>query len=406
MRIPRLALSLLLLAAVLLGAAGTAGALVDAGAVRASPVAVEEGAPISPAGRAELEQAASRLRSRGNDVRFVVLASRPADPRAYISSLWSEIGRRGDLLVLYPGGLQVASDLGGETARRAYSRALPTLGRDAVTGTVQVAEGLATVRAGGSLGGTGAGTGGGGAFVVLLVLLGLAGLSVLMMGRRARARAQQRQRQDEETERASLEPLVDALAAQVNDLEADMQVGGPRTEAARADADRAVLAYGEARDAMAGARTIYEIRQVGATLEAGLRSARRAQATIDGRSPDEAEQEPLLQGMCTFNPRHGRATTYAEVTTPAGDAAEVPVCNRCAAGLARGEAPDLREVEVNGRLVPYWQVAPQMGGFGVGMNGVFGGALLGLLLGGMMSGGHAFGAGMGDPGGFGGGDFG
>ena len=60
-------------------------------------------------------------------------------------------------------------------------------------------------------------------------------------------RARRRRRASRRARRRS-SPLVDGLAAQIGDLDDDMQIAGERTAAAREHYDIAVLSYGEARD--------------------------------------------------------------------------------------------------------------------------------------------------------------
>jgi hypothetical protein len=207
---------------------------------------------------------------------------------------------------------------------------------------------------------------------------------------------------------ASLDPLVDGLAAQIADLDEDMRMPGARTESAREHYDVAVLSYGEARDLLEAPMQGAEcVRAAGAALERGLRAARRTRAELEGRPIGEADEEPLLEGLCSFDPKHGRATTSVTITTPSGDAAELPACASCAEQMAAGEQPRFREVEEAGRRVPYWQTGPMgRGGFG-GSGPVLGGALAGVILGGMLSGGDEASASQGPgDGGAGGGDFG
>ena len=149
-----------------------------------------------------------------------------------------------------------------------------------------------------------------------------------------------------------------------------MQMPGALTTAARAHYDAAVLAYGEARDVLAKPKpTVADVQAAGAALETGLRAARRTRAVLEGRPPEAADQEPLLEGMCSFDPKHGKATTTVTITTPSGDKAELPACANCAAQMAAGEQPQFREVEQNGRRVPYWQTGPMGMGGGRGAAG-------------------------------------
>jgi hypothetical protein len=115
--------------------------------------------------------------------------------------------------------------------------------------------------------------------------------------------------------------------------------------------------------------------------------------------------------MCAFDPKHGRATTTAAVSTPGGETARLPVCARCAEDLEGGQQPRFREVRERGVAVPYWGSR----GLGGGMGPLVGGALAGAILGGAFDADTGMGAppgggwsdsDPGDPGGFGGGDFG
>jgi len=245
--------------------------------------------------------------------------------------------------------------------------------------------------------------------LVLLLVLGFGALvivGVLTLRRRSRQSAVAT------ASPASLDPLVDGLAAQIADLDDDMQVPGPLTREARPHYDQAVLSYGEARELLeAPTAGVADVTAAGAALETGLRAARRTRAVLEGRPIEEADKEPLLEGMCAFDPKHGKATAEVTITTPGGDNATLPACASCASQMARGEEPRFREVEQGGRRVPYWQTGPMgMGGGGGGFGGgggglgpVLGGALAGVILGGMLGGGDAH-ASSGDGGWGGGGD--
>src|SRR5262249_38018966 len=137
--------------------------------------------------------------------------------------------------------------------------------------------------------------------------------------------------------------------------------------AARPRHDEAIAAYGEVRDALPTAASLTEVGALRSRLEAGLRSAAAARAALDG-APDPPPDAPLLEGLCAFDPKHGRAGTEADV--------RLPVCGRCADGLARGETPEPRTVARGGAQVPYWRGS----GIGGTLVPVAGGVLLGTLL--------------------------
>ena len=438
---PRIVLSFALAALVSLTVAASAFALVDLASVALSDVAVESGASLSTEGRTRLETAAADLLGRGTPVKFVVLSAKPADGQAYAVSLRRKLSYPGDILVLSPGNLRIASSLRTADVQAAFEAEKPTLRSDPVAGTIAVAERLSALHGGGNGSGIGSGAapggqsdsggggGGGGSALLGLVVLGggVIAAGALIVRRRKRGAGAGAGRPT--TQRESLEPLVDGLAAQIGDLDDEMQIADERTAAAKQHYDVAVLSYGEARDILeAPAQTEATLETAAAALEKGLRAARRTRAVLDGRPPEEADQEPLLEGMCSFDPKHGKATTSVTITTPSGQKAELPACAQCAADMAAGTQPQFREVEQQGRMVPYWQTGGMghgRGGGGVGQ--VLGGALAGMILGGMFggggqadasqgwggrddSGGGGFGGGgggdFGGGGGFGGGDFG
>ena len=397
-------LAVLLVAAAWLLPAAVAAALVAVEDVAASAVAVEDGAQLPAADRARLQASARELTAAGTPVKYVVLRQRPADPQAYAAGLGRRLGYRGDILVLSPGNLAIGSRLPAATVRQAFESQRAALRRDRVAGTIAVAQGLSQARLSGvapSNGSSGAGAGagaspsgdGGGGLsggVVLLLVLGVGALIVVgMLTLRRRSHRSAVATAGPET----LDPLVDGLAAQIADLDDDMQVPGPLTTEARPHYDQAVLSYGEARELQwEPAPRAADVAPAGAALEAGGRAARRTRALLEGRAIAEADNEPLLEGMCAFDPKHGRATTQVTIRTPTGDRATLPACASCAAQMERGDEPRFREVRQGGRRVPYWQTGPM--GMGAGGGGgfagpVLGGALTGIILGGMLGGGEA-----------------
>lgn len=401
---------------VALALAGSAAALIDLAPVAASDVAVENGAAVSSAERAELTSAAAALAAAGTPTKFVVLRAKPADAQAYARSLRQRLSYPGSILVLSPSNLAIASPLRSSAVQQAFDAERAALRADPVAGTIAVANRLSAAVAAGTAPATGDDAtpseegGGGSGGNVLLWILALGAGVVLVAVLVSRRGAKRRAAQSLAARRESLEPLVDALAAQISDLDDDMRVVNERTAAAKPHHEMAVLSYGEARDILEapGARTAQGLDAAAAALETGLRAARRTHAVLEGRPPEAADEEPLLEGMCAFDPKHGRATTTATVSTPSGETAQLPVCARCAKDLEEGQQPRFREVTERGESVPYWQSR----GLGGGMGPLVGGALAGVILGGMFGGDTAMGApssgdgGWGGDSGSGGGDFG
>ncbi len=379
----------------------------------ASDVVTEPAANVSSADRERLVQAARELRSQGVPTKFVVVADRPVNPPRYAVELRQAIGFNGNVLVLSrsPNSLGIASSLPAQERQEAFDRSVSDLRADPIGGTVVVAQRLS--EAAGSASGSGEGSDSGGSMSGLvfvgLILVGVVGFVAL--GRRA---ARRRAEADLADRKAALEPMVDALAAHITDLGSDLRLGGDRAVEAQPHYDEAVLAYGEVRDAMPSASATPTIDTLGRTLERGLRAAVSARAILDGRPVPPPEETALLEGLCAFDPKHGRAVREMPVVTPTGNEAEVPVCATCAEGLEQGEMPDVRRVSQRGMAIPYWQGAGAFGFGGPSLFPMFGGFLGGMVLhdlftpdvvvhdqGGWGDGGGDFGGGD-----FGGGDFG
>jgi hypothetical protein len=212
--------------------------------------------------------------------------------------------------------------------------------------------------------------------LVLFALLVAGIVGLVAFSRRA---AKRRAEADLADRRAALEPLIDALAAHITDVGGDLRLGGDRTAQAQPYYDESVLAYGEVRDAMPAANTAPALGTIRQTLERGLRAAVSARAVLDGRPLPPPEETALLEGLCAFDPKHGRAVREMPVVTPTGNEAQVPVCATCAAGLEQGQMPDVRRVYQRGMAVPYWQGAGSLG-FGGGLFPMFGGFLGGMVL--------------------------
>ena len=342
-------LALLLVAAAWVLPAATAVALVPLEEVAASAVAVEDGASLSAADRQRLQDSARELTAAGTPVKYVVLARRPADPQGYAVNLGQRLGYRGDILVLSPGNLAIGSRLPASTVQEAFESQRAALRRDPVAGTIGVAEGLSQARlsgavsSGGSSGsGSGAsssddGDGGGGFSLFSLLPILIIGAVILFVISRIRARSRRSAPPVTGPAPESLDPLVDGLAAQIADLDDDMQVPGALTQEARPHYDQAVLSYGEARELLEKPKPgAADVTAAGAALETGLRAARRTRAVLEGRPIAEADHEPLLEGMCAFDPKHGKAVTEVTISTPNGDHATLPACANCAEQMARG----------------------------------------------------------------------
>jgi hypothetical protein len=415
-----------------LGGARPAAAEVQPAQLAASDVVIDAAASVSAADRARFEAAARELRDRGAPTKFVVVGDRPLNPPQTARDLRRAIGFNGSVLVLSqtPRSLGIASSLAPTVIQQVFDSTRPQLQADPVGGTILVGQRLADAEssaslppsalppaAGGPADGESSGEtsgGGAGSGLVLVGLLLAAFAAFLVFTRRS---ARRRAEHDVADRQSALEPLVDALAAHITELGGDLRLAGDRAAEAQPHYDEAVLAYGEVRDSMPVAKTIPALETIRHTLERGLRAAVSARAVLDGRPLPPPGETALLEGLCAFDPKHGRAVREMPVVTPSGNEAEVPVCAECAAGLEQGRLPDVRRVYQRGLQVPYWQGAGSLG-FGGGLFPMFGGFLGGMVLHDLFtpdvtvvehdSGGWGDAGGWGgsDDGGWGGGDFG
>jgi len=353
---------------------GLAAASAAGDGLRGRDVYAALGGPASAADVARLEQAASSLRRKGSPTKFAVLAARPAEGSpAAARALRREIGFDGTLLVLAPGTLGVSSSrVSPKAVQSAYNAWLPTLRSDLIGGAIAVAGQLATQATSGSKADKGAGPL---AIVVTLLVLAALGGGIAFFIVRSRHRKAARML---EGHRAALEPLVDGLATQITEIGPEVEAGGAAANAARSDYGAALTAYGEARDTLPRATDEGAVKLAALKLETGLRAAARARAALDGK-PSPAPDAPLLDGLCTFDPKHGRAVTTAPVSGPSGRLEEVPVCAECRDRLAAGGTPDVRMVSVGGRSVPYFAGMSPFGGGG-GLGPLIGAGMGGFLL--------------------------
>jgi uncharacterized membrane protein YgcG len=237
---------------------------------------------------------------------------------------------------------------------------------------------------------------------LLPVLVGTGAGAIGLVAIRRRRR---RQVELAQVRRAAEEDLL-ALAEDIRALDLDVEMPGVSPEATE-DYGRAVTAYERADAALERAGRPEDLAAVTAAIEEGRYAMAGAKARLEGREP------PARRLPCFFDPRHGPSTRDVEWAPPGGAPRPVPACEADALAVERGEEPASREVEVDGRRVPYWSAPPA---FAPWAGGYFGGLLPGLLIGSMLGGGFGLGVpddaaaatfpGELDEGDFGGGDFG
>ena len=165
-------------------------------------------------------------------------------------------------------------------------------------------------------------------------------------------------------------------------------------EGAQADYQRALDAYEDAKVSGDAMTAPDDIRHVTGILDDGRYAIACVRARVAG------EPLPTRRPPCFFDPRHGPSVTDVDYAPAGGATRSVPSCALDAERVGAGADPDVRQVMVGSRRVPYWQggpaYAPYAAGYfaaGAGMSLLFGGLLIGSM------GGWGFGDGRGDHGG-------
>lgn len=64
---------------------------------------------------------------------------------------------------------------------------------------------------------------------------------------------------------------------------------------------------------------------------------------------------PARTAPCFLDPRHGPSVATMPFSPPGGVEREVPVCVTCQREIEAGLRPEVRQIEVDGTLQPYWQ---------------------------------------------------
>jgi hypothetical protein len=214
--------------------------------------------------------------------------------------------------------------------------------------------------------------------LVFLVVLVVAGAAVVWA-------VKANQRRELERREAELAPVrrlafedVTALGEELQRFDVEL-AGRSLDEGARADYQRALDAYEAAKTAADSITAPEHVRNVTQVLE----DARYAMACVRARVA--GDPLPTRRPPCFFDPRHGLSVTDVPYTPPGGTERDVPACALDAERVRAGAEPDIRQVMVGSRRVPYWQggrsyqpyAAGYFGGFGP-MDWMF----MGLLFGG------------------------
>ncbi|MFI5684974.1 hypothetical protein [Streptomyces sp. NPDC051636] len=235
------------------------------------------------------------------------------------------------------------------------------------------------------------------ALITTAAVLVLCGAGAYTMVRRGRRRHAEEQRAALDRLRVVVDEDITAFGEELDRLDFHPAEAGA-DDAMRADYERALDAYENAKQSMAGARKPEDVRAVTEALEDGRFSLAQLAARRQGRPL------PERRPPCFFDPRHGPSVTDAAWTPPGGAPREVPVCAADATRLADGRDPVIREVDTDYGRRPYWDAGPVYGPWAGGYfgGGILPGLLIGTLLGSAMAGpayAADYGSGYGDFGG-------
>ncbi len=134
----------------------------------------------------------------------------------------------------------------------------------------------------------------------------------------------------------------------------------PLDQAARDDYQAARAAHQSAQRTVATATKASEIRRVTETLGSGRYALACVQARLEGR-PSPGSRVP-----CFFNPQHGPSLLDVIFTYSGHGTHTVPACASDVARFKARQQPEIREVEVDGRRVPYFAAGDAFAPYGEG----------------------------------------
>lgn len=201
------------------------------------------------------------------------------------------------------------------------------------------------------------------ALITVGAVLVAGGAGAYTLVRRSRRRHAQEQRAALEKLRVVVDEDITAFGEELDRLDFHPAEAGA-DDAMRADYERALDAYEQAKSFMAAATRPEDVRAVSQSLEDGRFSLAQLAA--------RREHRPLPERRvpCFFDPRHGPSVTDATWTPPGGAPREVPVCAADATRLADGRDPVMREVDTASGRRPYWDAGPAYGPWAGGYFGV------------------------------------
>ncbi|MFJ6633137.1 hypothetical protein ACIQMR_17380 [Streptomyces sp. NPDC091376] len=371
-------LTLFLLLALAPGAGARATGISDAAeALKQGPVYVDPGAR-SQLSEADQKALAQKIENADKPVFIAVLpegSQFPAD--SVLRNLRTATGITGLYGIRLGDGFDAGADrsvMPADAVRNIVS-GVKAPGVDAATQLDNfVDQALPTVRgtapsswSGGSESGASTGS-----LIAIGTVLVAGGAGAYALVRRGRRRKVEEERDALEKLRVVVDEDITAYGEELDRLDFHPSERGA-DDAMRADYERALDSYEDAKSAMASAEHPHDVRSVTEALEEGRYSLAVLSARRDGAPL------PERRAPCFFDPRHGPSLTDMTWTPSGGSPREVPVCAADAARLQDGEDPLGRTVETESGRRPYWEAGPAYGPWAGGYYG--GGLLPGLLAG-------------------------
>ena len=226
--------------------------------------------------------------------------------------------------------------------------------------------------------------------LVVLVVIAVAAF-VAIRRRNAQLKAQRAATELEPVKKLAFEDVT-ALGVELQGLDLEL-AGKPLDTGAHADYQRALDSYESAKTAADAITRPEHVRDVTEILDDGRYAIACVQARVAG------DPLPTRRPPCFFDPRHGLSVADVPFAPGGGAERQVPACALDAERVRAGAEPDVRQVMVGTRRVPYWEggrayrpyAAGYFGGFGP-MDWIF----MGFMFEGMGDGLGALAAGMGD----------
>jgi hypothetical protein len=228
-------------------------------------------------------------------------------------------------------------------------------------------------------------------FVLLVLVLAAVATFVLVGRRNKRLQAERAAAELAPVKKLAFEDVT-ALGVELQDLDLEL-AGKPLDPGANADYQRALDSYEAAKTAADAITRPEQVRDVTRILDDGRYAMACVQARVAG------DPLPTRRPPCFFDPRHGQSVTDVPYAPSGGAERDVPACALDAERVRAGADPDIRQVMVGTRRVPYWEgggayrpyAAGYFGGFGP-LDWIF----MGFMFQGMGDGLGALAAGMGE----------